>query len=392
MLQIDASTDDAIEISSEDWKTVVTTVKARWLFDLYTKYGTDLFSANLRGYLGSRASDSNINNGIKETAENDSENFFVYNNGVTALVIDYSLGKRTKKGRSLTIDGISIVNGAQTTGSIGSLGHHPSDEMYVPIRFVKVNKDKISNNIVRYNNSQNKLQAADFRSNDLIQERLRNEFKKIPEAEYEGGRRGGASDVIKRSKYSLPSYTVGQSLAAFHGDPVIAYDKKSEIWTSENLYRRFFTERTTAKHVVFCYSLLEEINARRIDLAQRSRKDQESLTQTERDNLTFLNKKGASYLLMHVISLSIETILDKPIPNKSDLSFGDSISPHNATHIWTPIVDLMLSLSSQLDGAFSRGRISNEAISRAVPTFVGVIASLKAIHKPTFSEFAQYVR
>lgn len=183
---------DAIEIESADWKSAVTLVKAKWLYELYIQYGADLFSANLRGYLGSRISDSNINNNIKGTAEKEPENFFVYNNGVTALVLDYRVGRRTKSGRKIEIDGISIVNGAQTTGSIGSLGHIPSGSMLVPIRFVKVSTDKISNNIVRFNNSQNKLQAADFRSNDPIQDRLRREFSRIPEAEYEGGRRGGA--------------------------------------------------------------------------------------------------------------------------------------------------------------------------------------------------------
>lgn len=48
---------DAIEFASTDWKTIVTMVRARWLFDLFEKYGADLFSANLRGYLGSRISD-----------------------------------------------------------------------------------------------------------------------------------------------------------------------------------------------------------------------------------------------------------------------------------------------------------------------------------------------
>ncbi len=160
-------------------------------------------------------SDSNINNGIKTTAHDQPANFYVYNNGITALVLDYKLGVRTKKGRKLKITGISIVNGAQTTGSIASLGEIPSSDLQVAIRFVKATKEAIIANIVRFNNSQNKLQAADFRSTDQIQERLRTEFEKIPDAEYEGGRRGGASDAIKRSKYTLPSYTVGQSLAAF---------------------------------------------------------------------------------------------------------------------------------------------------------------------------------
>jgi AIPR protein len=155
------------------------------------------------------------------------------------------------------------VNGAQTTGSIGSitaLAEQPSTDLQVAIRFVKSNRDSTIANIVRYNNSQNKIQAADFRSTDPIQERLRTEFDTIPEAEYEGGRRGGASDAIKRSKFTLPSYTAGQSLAAFHGDPVTAYDKKSELWTDERNYRKIFTDRTTARQIVFCYSLLSVIN------------------------------------------------------------------------------------------------------------------------------------
>jgi AIPR protein len=112
---------DAIEIKEEDWTSVVTTVGGSWLHDLYHRYKTDLFSANLRGYLGSRESDSNINNGIKTTAYEQPGNFYVYNNGITALVLDYELGRRLKGGRKLKINGISIVNGAQTTGSLASL-------------------------------------------------------------------------------------------------------------------------------------------------------------------------------------------------------------------------------------------------------------------------------
>lgn len=381
---------DAIEIKSNDWSSVVTTVSGDWLSSLYSKYQTDLFSANLRGYLGSRTSDSNINNGIKGTAEHDPGNFWVYNNGITALVLDYSLGKRTSKGIKLSITGISIVNGAQTTGSLGSLGSVPP-ALQVPVRFVKSPKESIVSNIVRYNNSQNKLQAADFRSTDQIQERLRQEFSKIPNAEYDGGRRGGASDAIKRSKYALPSYTVGQSITAFHGDPVTAYDKKSEIWTNESFYRRVFTDRTSARHVVFVFSLLDQINSRRLALTQKHRKDEESLSQIEKSHLRFLNKKGASYLIVDVIAKSIETILGRAIPNKFNLQFRGNVSPAAAAKFWAPIVDLVLSLSNQLDGAFSRGRITNEAVQKTVPNFIGVVESLKAIHQQTFADFAKQV-
>jgi len=177
---------------------VVTYVQGSWLKELYAKYGTDLFSANLRGYLGSRESEANINNNIKNTAEDEARNFFVYNNGITAIVLDYDLAKRTRGGRKLNITGLSIVNGAQTTGSLGSLAEDIPDELLVAVRFVKAKQNFIIANVVRFNNSQNKLQAADFRSTDPIQDRLRTEFLMIPNTEYEGGRRGGASDAIKR--------------------------------------------------------------------------------------------------------------------------------------------------------------------------------------------------
>ena len=318
---------DAIEIKEEDWTSVVTTVRGSWLHDLYHRYKTDLFSANLRGYLGSRESDSNINNGIKTTAREQPGNFYVYNNGITALVLDYELGRRLKGGRKLKINGISIVNGAQTTGSLASLAEAPSRDLQVAIRFVKAKKDTIVANVVRFNNSQNKIQAADFRSTDAIQERLRTEFDAIPDAEYEGGRRGGASDAIKRTKFTLPSYTVGQSLAAFHGDPVTAYDKKSELWTNERNYRKIFTDRTTAQHIVFCYSLLSAVNDRKLELSQKQKNDPASLTNIENTSLAFLNKKGANYLLVDVISQCMETILSKPIPNRFDLHFVRNVSP-----------------------------------------------------------------
>lgn len=384
---------DAIEIKEVDWQSVITTVRGSWLHELYHKYKTDLFSANLRGYLGSRESDSNINNGIKTTAQEQPKNFYVYNNGITALVLDYELGKRSSRGhRRLKITGISIVNGAQTTGSIANLSNAPSPELQVAIRFVKANKESIIANVVRFNNSQNKLQAADFRSTDPIQDRLRSEFEVIPDAEYEGGRRGGASDAIKRSKFTLPSYTVGQSLAAFHGDPVTAYDKKSELWTNEKNYRQIFTDRTTARHIVFCYSLLSAINDRKLELSQKQKKDPTALTAIENTSLNFLNKKGANYLLVHVISQCMETILAQSIPNRFDLYFSKNISPSSAEKLWLPIVDMMLSLSNQLENAFSRSRISNDSISKAVPNFVGVVASISTLQKETFEKFASHTK
>lgn len=196
-------------IQGDDWNAYQTYIPGAVIYDLFSEYQTDLFSANVRDYLGSRESDANINNGIKETATTNPENFWVYNNGITALVNGLTIKKR-KTTDALKIKGMSIVNGAQTTGAIGSLPSRPSKNLMVPIRFIwTTNKARVQD-IIRFNNSQNKISASDFRSTDAIQKRLKEEFRKIPDAEYEGGRRGGTSDTIKRRPNLLPSYTVGQ--------------------------------------------------------------------------------------------------------------------------------------------------------------------------------------
>ena len=55
----------------------------------------------------------------------------------------------------------------------------------------------------------------------------------------------------------------------------------------------------------------------------------------------------------YVISQCMETILGKSIPNRFDLHFSKNISPGVAEGLWLPIVDMMLSLSNQLENAFS---------------------------------------
>ena len=388
--EIEVTSPHAFEVASGDWKSLVTTVTGQKLYQLYTKYKVDLFSANLRDYLGSKASDSNINNGIKSTAQQEPADFWVYNNGITALTLEYEVGKRQRGKYRIKLTGISIVNGAQTTGSIGSLSREPANSLIVPIRIVKTVNEKVIENVVRYNNSQNKVQASDFRSTDSIQTRLRQEFAAIPQAEYDGGRRGGARDAMRRKKNLLPSYTVGQALAAFHGDPVTAYDKKSEIWVNDGIYLKYFNDQSTARHIVFTYTLLEALH-RRYRLLRHENDDNVDMQEQNKSQLEFLDKRGASYLMIYAISQSMETIVGRPIPNKFRLQFSTNIAPEAGAVLWDPILDVTLPLSRQLDDCFLKNRITNDKLKITVVKFAGLIASLSGAHRPIFEEFRKHV-
>lgn len=382
--------DSGYEVASEKWKAYVTAIPAKFLYTQYRKYRTRLFSANVRDYLGSRKSDANINYGIKTTAENSPEDFWVYNNGLTLLTNAYDTavsGHRTY----LVVDGLSIVNGAQTTGAIGSLARSPHKSVLVPVRIVKTTDSETIFNIIQYNNSQNKIAAADFRSRDRLQKRLRTEFERIPEAQYQGGRRGGHADAIKRNPRLLPSYTVGQAIAAINQDPVVASNEKSKIWASDKYYAKYFTDETSAAHIVFAYGLLRAVEARKLTLVAKSKAGDE-LTEVDSRELDFFSNRGATFLLVSAVASALETILDRKIPNITRLSFGLSCSPKKAEKIWQPIVASVTPFSHQLREAFTHGLKSVDLVKQSLATFQSLVKATAMANRPVFKEFASRVK
>jgi len=130
---------------------------------------------NIRDYLGIVNKDSNVNNNIKATAETEPEQFWPFNNGLTIITHDYTLGDD-----ELIVTGLAIVNGAQTTGAIGNLQAEPNDSLRVAVRFYKASDQEFIEKIIHFTNSQNAIEAADFRSTDSVQRRLREELGASP--------------------------------------------------------------------------------------------------------------------------------------------------------------------------------------------------------------------
>ncbi|MBT9457478.1 MAG: AIPR family protein [Burkholderiaceae bacterium] len=387
--EFDLVVQNGFEVTGPKWAAYVTSFPAQFLHKIYKKHKTKLFSANVRDYLGSRSSDSNINNGIKKTAETEPENFWVFNNGLTILVNNYeaiSGGLRSSRTR-LKISGMSIVNGAQTTGALASLAKAPTNSLLVSARFVKTSDSDLIHSIIQFNNSQNKVTASDFRSTDSVQKRLKEQMARIPGAEYEGGRRGGSGDSIARRPNLLPSYTVGQSLAALHGDPVTAYNQKTNIWINDRLYSKYFNEDTTANHIVFAFGLLRTIEHRKLALMTKAKHSPASLTSTEEKQLSFFRKRGSIYLLVSAIASCLETFLGRKIPNIYRLSFGDRCSPKDAQKYWADIVDVTAALCTQLDEALNDGLKSLERATSAIGKFQALVEVTSQANSSKFKSF-----
>lgn len=376
-------------LQTEAWSAYVTAVPARVLHSLYKKHKTRLFSANVRDYLGSRKSDANINNGIKRTAESSPNDFWVFNNGITVLTHHFDEDEKNGK-KQLTVRGISIVNGAQTTGAIGSLAKAPDPKALVPARFVQTSKPELIYDIIQYNNSQNKVTASDFRSTDRIQKRLRDEVAEIPNAKYEGGRRGGHKDVMERNKNLLPSYTVGQALAAFHLDPLTAYNLKSEIWVSDQTYARFFNDNTTGAHLVLCYALLRAVEDAKRSLVGKS-KLEGGLTKQESQLLSYFRHRGSTYLFVSAIASCMETFVGKRISVTERISFGPKTPPKLAVQHWAEVVRLVSPFCQQLVEALSDGLKSNERAQKAISTFRSLVQATSGANAEAYKKFAKSI-
>lgn len=305
------------ELVGDKWKAYVTAVTADWVKEQYCRYNDDIFSGNPRTYLGSGKKKNKINLGIIQTITEQPNNFWAYNNGITALVNDYSIENDLNTGEEkLTISGITIINGAQTTGAVSSVTE--VGKALIPIRFIVCEDSSIIDEIINNNNKQNEIIASDLRSNDKVQNRLRNEFEKYTNLFYSGGRRGNGRP--SRSREILDPYVVAQSISAFHGECVTAYNSRNDLWSNDRIYANTFPDRLTAEHIIFTYSLARAIDIYKLDLQVKG----EERTEAEEQQYRFLGKRGAKMLFIFAMSKCMESFLGEKVRDVWSLRFRDN--------------------------------------------------------------------
>lgn len=373
-------------LQAKGWSAFSTAVSASALRALWASHSVQLMSPNIRDYLGMVKSTGNINFGIKETAKAEPENFAIFNNGITILVNEYTVDA---DGSKLTVEGIGIVNGGQTTGAIGEIPDGDAGTLahaMVMARFVKCNDPRVLEDIVRYNNTQNKVEATDFRSKDPIQERLRNEFATIPDAEYRGGRRGGASDAIVRRRALVPDSSVAQALAAFHGSPNLAYNETRTIWDNDATYASVFRDSVSARHIVFAFGLLKAVDRAKQNIMKIP---ETSRTEAQKKHAAFFSSRGSNLLMVAAIGACVETLISRPVADATALMFKKNVSPAEATDMWQPIVDTLLAFSSQLIVATDQGLKSQDRVSKAISDFGAMVEATRSANPAPFDTLAK---
>jgi len=203
-------------------------VSAKDVASWYEAYYPRLFAPNLRLFLGS----TDINSGLIETLKTTPEKFFYFNNGITALCSNISkkpIGGDSKESGYFECCDVSIVNGAQTVGSIASIKNtHPDklDNASVFIRFISLEKcpEGFGTEVTRATNTQNRIDKRDFVSLDPEQERIRTELQLSGiHYFYKSGERISSPE----DSFDLIEATI--ALAVAQGDVSLAVQAKREI-------------------------------------------------------------------------------------------------------------------------------------------------------------------
>lgn len=178
-----------------------------------------LFQKNVRQSLGSSNA---VNKGIRNTIIGDKRSdFFFFHNGVTALC-----NKMELSGNSLSLHGLSVVNGCQSLNTILSCSETAKkvDDAFILFRFYEIPQRDRADKISIYTNSQSAVKARDLRSNDKRVLAI----KKAYELKYPHGyfitKRGEPAPADKDKNYVVDLSEFAKTLVAWHSQrPNLSY-------------------------------------------------------------------------------------------------------------------------------------------------------------------------
>lgn len=237
----------------EPYHAVFGRVQGRALAELW-KAHPHITHQNLRDY----SQRSDVNAAIAKTAQQEAQHFWYFNNGLTIICDSIRPGVLGRLQQDVAIfhfEGISLVNGAQTTGIVGdsfdSIPEDDKDKLWIQIRAIEVKHcpDGFAKRVTKFTNLQNAISAQDFLSLDPVHTRIATDFA-VDKRKY-AFRWGGELEPTGEHGCTLKEATMALSCA--NADPWYAVQAKREIsaiWdTDSGRYKAIFPTDISATSI-----------------------------------------------------------------------------------------------------------------------------------------------
>jgi hypothetical protein len=265
-------------------KALVATVLARDLAAAAHQWSYRLFMRNLRFFLPGRQRGS-VNVGIKRSLESSDgrEHFWYYNNGIAVVCDSYKVNGDSDP-PAVAIKGMQIVNGAQTTSSLGNALDLLRDDTSTRllVRVIAAPDEDLQESITFYNNRQNAIRDRDLQSNDNQQGRLHEEFLlRNPPWFYERKRGEWSAHTArdaalkkKVGKNRIDNERAAQAAYAFFNDPGQARADKKGLFQSVaegGKYEDVFNDGTTTAYLLVPFRASVFVSAEKASLLRELR-------------------------------------------------------------------------------------------------------------------------
>ena len=213
----------------------------------WNSHGKRIVAKNIRHALG----DTDINNQIRQTAEQNPENFWYYHNGITLIADEASRAPShaaTRLTGNFDFSGASIVNGAQTVSTLAKIENDEAlGKVKVSMRVILLEDapHEFGSDVTRTNNLQNRVEGRDFVSQDPEQGRIRGEMS-LDNIDYQIHR----SQDFQTTSYSCDLMEVTTALACASSDVSHSVAAKTGIGRffndlSKAPYKAIFNRATT---------------------------------------------------------------------------------------------------------------------------------------------------
>lgn len=142
-------------------------------------HGKRIVAKNIRHSLGP----TDVNIGISDTASDEPENFWFFNNGVTLIAEEITKSPALASSRAtgnFFLKSVSIVNGAQTVSTLSRVENDESlGQAQVPVRVISLKEAPagFGERVTKTNNTYNRIEGRDFVSEDPEQARIKKEME-----------------------------------------------------------------------------------------------------------------------------------------------------------------------------------------------------------------------
>ena len=232
----------------------------------YESYSEQLFSKNIRKSLGL----TKVNRGIQRTLNEEAENFWYFNNGVTVLCegIDRSAAGSGYEIGNFQFRGASVVNGAQTVRAIYEATQSAPDEIQATVwlRAISLKNcpEGFAARVTEATNTQNRVEARDFASLDPVQDKIREDMALtlgkiyvIKRGEPDPRPESGCTIVEAARALTTISPNPGLNARAKQDDDAVLYEEGQG-----GTCRALFAPRPTAYKVWRSVNLVRQVRAR----------------------------------------------------------------------------------------------------------------------------------